>query len=230
MKIKDSTIILLLILTWFFLACGVLGAENEINRMEDQIAQVCGTQDYLLSNTKQIAEKNAEQDQRLSDIERKDRVQDYRLALHRQELTDSAEMFTDLLESTERLEEYMKSLPDNALGLDLTAEDEYMIASLVYLEAGSGSYELQKAIASVIFNRMIRYGMTARQVIYQPGVFSPASRVASTRPSGASQMAVREVLENGSVFPVRVCAFQLGGYHSFGTPFCKIQSVYFTLV
>lgn len=230
MKIKDSTIITFLFFTWFLIACGVLGAENEIKRMEDQIAQMCGTQDYLLSNTKQIAEKNAEQDQRLSDIERKDRVQDYRLALHRQELTDSTEMFTDLLESTERLEEYMRSLPDNAFGLDLTAEDEYMIASLVYLEAGSGSYELQKAIASVIFNRMIRYGMTARQVIYQPGVFSPASRVASTRPSGASQMAVREVLENGSVFPVRVCAFQLGGYHRFGTPFCKIQGVYFTLV
>lgn len=230
MKIKDSTIIILLILTWILLFCVMLGMENEINNITELLERIEVRQEEQELRIADIERMNDEQEIRLYDIEQVNRVQDLRLDRHRQELDDHEQMFDDLLSSTERLEEYMRSLPDNALGLDLTAEDEYLIASLVYLEAGSGSYELQKAIASVIFNRMIRYGMTARQVIYQSGVFSPASRVASTRPSGASQMAVREVLENGSVFPVRVCAFQLGGYHRFGTPFCKIQGVYFTLV
>ena len=228
MKIKDSTVVSFLILTWFLIVCGVLGAENEISRLEDQIEDAYGHQDQLLHITAHLAEHNAEQDRLIAEIQERNLVQDYRLALHHDELMDNAELFTDLLNSTERLEEYMKSLPDNSLGIDLTEDEEYMIASLVYLEAGSGSYELQKAIASVIFNRMIRYGMTARQVIFQPGVFSPAGRVAYTRPSAMSRMAVRDVLEDGTTLPRNVLAFQLGGYHRFGRAYCKIQGVYFT--
>lgn len=230
MKINDSTIILLLILTWIFLFCVMLGTENEINNITELLERIEIRQEEQELRIADIERMNESQETRLYDIEQVNRVQDLRLDIHRETLQDNTQMFTDLLESTVRLEEYMKSLPDNVLGIDITEDDEYMIASLVYLEAGSGSYELQKAIASVIFNRMIRYNMTAHQVIYQPGVFSPASRVASTRPSGTSQMAVREVLENGCTLPTRVVAFQLGGYHRFGSPYCKIQNVYFTEV
>lgn len=48
MKIKDSTVVSFLILTWFLIACGVLGAENEISRLENQIQEVYGNEGKLM--------------------------------------------------------------------------------------------------------------------------------------------------------------------------------------
>lgn len=228
MKIKDSTVVSFLILTWFLIACGVLGAENEISRLESQIEDAYGHQDQLLHITAELAEHNAQQDRIIAEIQERNLVQDYRLALHHDELMDNAELFTDLLNSTERLEEYMKSLPDNSLGIDLTEDEEYMIASLVYLEAGSGSYELQKAVVSVFFNHMIRYGRNVHQAVYYPGAFSVASRVKYTVPSARCRMAVRDVLEHGTTVPRSVMYFQTGTYHRNTTPYRRIQNVYFS--
>ena len=62
---KDSTVITLLFFTWFLIACGVLGAENEISRLENQIQEVYGNEGKLMEVYLQVAEKNAEQDQNL---------------------------------------------------------------------------------------------------------------------------------------------------------------------
>lgn len=230
MKIKDSTIVILLILTWLFIVCGVLGAENEISRMEEQIKTAYGQQDELLRITSELVNKNNEQDQRLDDVEYRNLVQDYRLDMHTQELHDNAQMFSDLLGGVEHLEEHVKSLPDNALGLNISEEDEYMIAQLLYLEAGADwcSYELQKAVVSVFFNHMIRYGRNVHQAIYYPGAFSVASRVKYTVPSARCRMAVRDVLEHGTTVPRNVMYFQTGGYHSGAHPYRRIQNVYFS--
>lgn len=226
---SDSTIISALLFLFVLVLISVFGAEANITELENKIDELYGQQqDQIIRYEQANLARMDEMEQRIAKAEEWNRQQNFRLTLHRQQLDDQAAMFTDLLESTERLEEYMRSLPDNVLGLEISSEDEYMIASLVYLESGSGSYQLQKAIASVIFNRMMRYGLTARQAVYQPGVFSPAGRVAYTRPSATSQMAVREVLETGCTVPRSVVAFQLGGYHSFGRPYTKIQNVYFT--
>ena len=229
MKIKDSTVIILLILTWFLIICGVLGAENEISRMEEQIKTAYGQQDELLRITSELVNSQNELVTRVDELETHDRVQDYRLAMHRDQLEDNASLFTDLLNSVEHLEEYMRSLPDNVLGVEVSDQDIRDISALVYLEAGSQSYRCQKAIASVIFNRMIRYNMTAQQVIYQRGVFSPANRVRNTRPSSSCLMAVREVLETGTTLPRNCVAFRNGHYHAFGTPYTCIDGVYFSL-
>jgi len=225
---KDSTIITFLIFTWLMLCIGVIGADNEIAKLEQSIQDIYGDQAALEDRVKMVEENNFIQDGRLDEIEHHNRVQDFRLAMHHDKLSDNAELFTDLLNSVEHLEEYMRSLPDNALGVDVSDEDIRDIAALVYLEAGSQSYTCQKAIASVIFNRMMRYGMTAQQVIHQNGVFSPASRVDNTRPSASCLMAVREVLENGTTLPRNVVAFRNGHYHNFGRKYCCIDGVYFT--
>ena len=228
MKLKDSTVISLLAFTWILIAIGVIGADSEIAKLEQSIQEVYGDQASLEDRVKLVEETNLIQDGRLDDIEHHNKVQDFRLAMHHDELSDNAELFTDLLNSVEHLEEYMRSLPDNALGVTVSDEDIRDIAALVYLEAGSQSYTCQKAIASVIFNRMIRYNMTAQQVIHQSNVFSPASRVDSTRPSASCLMAVREVLEEGTTLPRSVVAFRNGHYHNFGRRYCVIDGVYFT--
>lgn len=228
MKIKDSTVIALLIFVVILEFMGVMGAEAEISRLENQISVIYSQQNDIYAKTYDIVSAQTEMDARITAAERTNRLQDTRLAMHRQELTDTAAMFSDLLVSMERLETHLKSLPDNSLNVNVSEQDIRDIAALVYLEAGSQSYSCQKAIASVIFNRMIRYNMTAHQTIYQSGVFSPASRVSSTRPSAASMMAVREVLEEGTTLPSNVVAFRNGHYHTFGHPYCSIDGVYFT--
>ena len=205
-----------------------MGAEAEISRLENQISIIYSQQDDIYAKTYGIVSAQTEMDARITTAERTNHLQDTRLAMHRQELTDTAAMFSDLLASMERLETHLKSLPDNSLNVNVSEQDIRDIAALVYLEAGSQSYSCQKAIASVIFNRMIRYNMTAHQTIYQSGVFSPASRVSSTRPSVSSLMAVREVLEEGTTLPRNVVAFRNGHYHTFGHPYCSIDGVYFT--
>ena len=230
MKLKDSTIILFLIITWIFVMMGVLGTENEIARLEKQIADAYSQQDEILRITKLLSDTQEEQEQEIEQIHLKDYGQDYILRRHHNDLKDNAELFTDFLDSTERLEEYMRSLPDNAWDIEITDQEEYLVASLVYLEAGGQgcSYELQKAIATVFFNQMTRYGLTVNQTIYRAGAFSVASRVRSTTPSAQCRMAVRDVLENGGNMPRNVMAFQLYGYHSFGHPYRCIDGVYFS--
>lgn len=166
MKIKDSTIILLLFFTWFLIACGVLGAENEIKRMEDQIAQVCGTQDYLLSNTKQIAEKNAEQDQRLSDIERKDRVQDIRLDLHHEELEENAQRFDDLLHEVNAFEEAVESLTPVHITLPTTWTGRRLTRSAGVVNGPSGRETYYNMDMSFCVSRMRSKGYSAEEYPY----------------------------------------------------------------
>lgn len=232
MKIKDSTIILLLILTWIFLFCVMLGTENEINNITELLERIEIRQEEQALRIADIERMNESQELRFADIEQVNRVQDLRLDLHRQELDDHEQMFDDLLSSTERLEEYMKSLPDNSLGLDISEEDEYLIAQMLYLEAGADwcSYELQKAVVSVFLNHMLRYGRNVHQTLYYPGAFSVAARARYQTPSARCRMAVRDVLENGLTMPTNVMLFQTGNYHRIpgSHPYCRIQNVYFS--
>lgn len=226
MKLKDDIIIFALIVLMFmvfYLSLCLQTANDRIIDLEFIINSIA-------EHTTEFEHDQEELSTRIDILEHNVMIQDLRLDNHRQELEDNAELFSDLLASVEHLEEYCKSLPDNVLGVEVSDEDIRDIAALVYLEAGSQSYKCQKAIASVIFNRMIRYDMSAQAVIHEPGVFSPARRVDSTRPSASCLMAVREVLEQGCSLPTRVTAFRNGHYHTFGSHYCCIDGVYFSLV
>lgn len=109
----------------------------------------------------------------------------------------------------------------------LSENDIQLIAKLVYEEAGAQSYKCQKAIASVVINRMVRYNKTARQVIFEPGVFSVS--ISNTKASAQSIKAVRDVVKNGTILPKNVLAFRNQHYHrGFGRPYCQIDGVYFS--
>lgn len=228
MRTAEKAIVLMLIYLLVATATVTLYVETEQEKMMKRIDAIYAKEAEDVAKTAELVLKYQELEYRIQDLEESDSIQNVRLAIHRDDLTDAAQMFSDLLGSYERLEEHLKSLPDNSLNVKVSEKDIRDIAALVYLEAGSQSYACQKAIASVIFNRMIRYNMTAQQVIHQNGVFSPASRVSSTKPSSSCLMAVREVLEEGTTLPRNVVAFRNGHYHTFGRRYCCIDGVYFT--
>lgn len=228
MRTAEKAIVLMLIYLLVATATVTLYVETEQEKMMKRIDAIYAKEAEDVARTAELILKYQDLEYRIQDLEESDSIQNVRLAIHRDDLTDAAQMFSDLLGSYERLEEHLKSLPDNSLNVKVSEKDIRDIAALVYLEAGSQSYACQKAIASVIFNRMIRYNMTAQQTIHQNGVFSPASRVSSTKPSSSCLMAVREVLEEGTTLPRNVVAFRNGHYHTFGRRYCCIDGVYFT--
>lgn len=61
--------------------------------------------------------------------------------------------------------------------ITFTEEDRYLLANLIYCEAGGEPYEGQVAVGAVVINRLLssRYPDTLSGVIYQPWQFSPAA-------------------------------------------------------
>ena len=227
MKIKDSTIICLLILTWVFIFCGVMGSEAKMDELVRQIQEL-GEQQQDLSV--EVTAELAEHEDRIEIMEHNYDVIHIRVNNHWQKLLEVQGQVNDHMESVRATPTPKSSNKSKRINVKVTEKDIRNIAALVYLEAGSCSFKCQKAIASVVFNRMVRYKKTANQVIYENGVFSVSGRVAKTKPSSESLRAVRDVLNNGSIFPIRVTAFRSGHYHSFGKRYCKIDGVYFTYV
>ncbi|MBQ7013202.1 MAG: cell wall hydrolase [Oscillospiraceae bacterium] len=112
----------------------------------------------------------------------------------------------------------------------LTEDEATMLAALVTLEAGAESYECQKAVASLVINRMLTSGSTLEGVIYAKNQFSVASRVASTTPFTSCVNAVEEVLTEGTTIPIYVTFFRASYYHTWGdqVAYCCIDNTYFS--
>lgn len=228
MKIKDSTIICLLILTWLFVFCAVMGAESEINRLEKQLESLKSDFDeFTIETTAELAEH----DDRLYLIEHNQEVMRFRINNHYQKLLEMQAKVNEHSERITKVEQAPKaSVQSKKLNLKITQKEIRKIGSLVYLECGSCSTRCKRAIASVVFNRMIRYKKTVNQIIYERGVFSVAWKIGRTKPSKSCLDAVKYVIEHGTTLPRRVTAFRNGHYHSFGRPYCMIDGVYFTYV
>ncbi len=114
--------------------------------------------------------------------------------------------------------------------VSMTADEARMLAALVTLEAKGESYECQKAVASLVINRMLTSNLTVEGVIYQKNQFSTASRVASTTPTDSCMNAVNDVLTNGTTLPIYVTFFRASYYHSWGdqVPYCCMDNTYFS--
>ena len=203
--------------------------------------------DTLADSDKKILQLIEQQDKRISDYERE-------FTYQIDELRESDSIFEERIDEAEiRLDDHMgkialfqaqlneikatttptakpKTNNSRKVSVKLSNKDIRNIAALVYLEAGSQSYRCQKAIASVVINRMIRYNKTATQVIYEPNVFSVSGRVSSTSPSAESLRAVKDVIKNGTILPKNVVAFRNGHYHNFGKGYCEIDGVYFSSI
>ena len=100
----------------------------------------------------------------------------------------------------------------------VTEEERLLIAQLVYREANTESLECQKAIVSVLFNRLAcgKWGDTIEEVIYYKNAFTPATAglLEGVTPTKTNYEAVDYVLENGPTLPTYVRYFRANYHHS----------------
>ena len=109
--------------------------------------------------------------------------------------------------------------------LEMSEDDKYELATLVYLESGIESYECQKAVASVIVNRMTTRDISLQEVIYEPYQFTPAERVPTSSPSQSTLDAVEEVVTEGPTLPEYVTYFRADYYFNWGDRYVEYKCI-----
>lgn len=121
--------------------------------------------------------------------------------------------------------------PESINYIDLTDDEIYELATLVFLESGAEPYECQLAIASVVINRMTTQNVSLHDVIYAKNQFSPAYLIDDSEPSESTLNAVKEVIENGPTIPEYVTFFRADYYHNWSeliTPYIQYGNTYFS--
>lgn len=98
--------------------------------------------------------------------------------------------------------------------IHLTYDEIYELATLVWLEGYAESPECQRAIVSVVINRMRLWNMALKDVIYASGQFTPAWMIEFTTPDLAQIGYVLDVIEYGPNIPEYVCYFRSKHFHS----------------
>lgn len=117
--------------------------------------------------------------------------------------------------------------------IKLSAEDRELIAKLLYHEARGEGIECQKAIVSVIINRLNsgKWGKTIRDVIYADGQFEPVGKglLANTKPLNTQYQAIDYVCENGITLPSWVLYFRASYHFNWKgyTQYCKLSNTFF---
>lgn len=94
---------------------------------------------------------------------------------------------------------------------NITQEERDMLAKLVYLEAGICGGPCQRAVASVVFNRLEAgyWGDSLEEVIYYKNAFSPAYLIATCeQPPQEIYNTVDYILKNGPTIPKEVRYFR----------------------
>ena len=115
----------------------------------------------------------------------------------------------------------------------LNVDDRELLARLLYCEGRGESVECQRAIISVIVNRLNSgyWGNTYSNVVYAKGQFSPVSSGAinNVKPSQTQYEVVDYVLENGITIPSWVMYFRASYHFNWKgyTPYCNIDNTYF---
>ena len=116
-------------------------------------------------------------------------------------------------------EEAARKAAEEAARAQIAAEDQKLLASIIFCEAGNQPYEGQVAVGAVVLNRVKSsvYPNSVSEVIYQSGQFSPAmsgwlDRVRANAGYSESALQAAEDALNGSN-PVGDCLyFSTGGY------------------
>lgn len=98
--------------------------------------------------------------------------------------------------------------------IQLTDDEIYELATLVWLEGYAESPDCQRAIVSVVINRMRLWNMSLKDVIYASGQFTPAWMIEFTAPDLAQIGYVLDVIEYGPNIPKYVCYFRSKHFHS----------------
>ena len=115
---------------------------------------------------------------------------------------------------------------------EVTDYERELLERLVYHEGDSESLECQKAIVSVVFNRLYdeydRFGNSIEEVIYAPGQFTVASYLFEDEPTETNKEAVDWVIWNGPSIDEKIQFFRSKYYFSWVEPAMNIDNTYFS--
>ena len=104
--------------------------------------------------------------------------------------------------------------------------DVDFLAKLMWAEGGTMSWEGQVLLCSAILNLCDMKGISVWTAGHTYNIFSVAYYVDSVTPSNTQYEVIDYVFNGGR--NDSVCYFRTGRYHSFGTPYCCIDGVYFS--
>ena len=101
--------------------------------------------------------------------------------------------------------------------IELTDDEKWQLACLIYLEARGESEECQYAVGSVVLNRLTEYDKYTciEDVIYAKHQFTPAKLIPETTPYQLQLDIVDELCKHGPTIPKSVTYFRAGYYHNF---------------
>lgn len=138
---------------------------------------------------------------------------------------------TELLHHTDYVEVYVEPTPY----FFVTSTEREMLARLLWTEARGESIECQRAVVSVVFNRVKSdaFPNSIEEVIKQNsgGVpqFDLGNKLGNVTPNEMQYEAVDYVIDNGTTVPDWVCYFR--SRHHFNwrgyTPYAQIDKTYF---
>lgn len=115
---------------------------------------------------------------------------------------------------------------------EVTDYERELLERLVYHEGNTESLECQKAIASVVFNRLYdeyhRFGNSIEEVVYAPGQFTVASYLFEDEPNETNKEAVDWVIWNGPSIDEKIQFFRSKYYFSWVEPAMNIDNTYFS--
>lgn len=100
-------------------------------------------------------------------------------------------------------------VPTRYPGIELTDDEKYLLASLIWLEARGESFEGQQAIAEIILNRMVSddFSDSLAGVIYAENQFSTTAFLDEAEPGQIQYKAIDCALTRKNVLPIDVYFF-----------------------
>ena len=125
----------------------------------------------------------------------------------------------------------LDEISDEEWYMTLSEDEIQLFAATVYLEGGIESEECQKAIASVILNRMTTQNASLESIIYAPSQFDVAPYVAYTTAPDDTMEYCLYVLQYGPTIPEYVTFFRANYYFQWGDRYknyTSIDNTYFT--
>lgn len=105
-------------------------------------------------------------------------------------------------------------------------EETEILAKLLYREAGSMGYEGQHYVCSAILNLSDYTGRSVWDLAHDINIMAVAPIVDSAIPNETQYQVIEDVLNGARI--EEICYFRTSYYHSFGTPVCNIENVYFS--
>lgn len=219
-------ILIMIIAEWIIIIFYSLYLSSEMNKMTENLSN-CINKGFESYFTEETIENNSEI-QETSLVEVEDTSE--QIYEETEEITIDNIISTDPTETTEITQTKVETEPQLYGIYSISAEEREMLAQLLYLEAGSTSYECQHMVAAVIFNRLSQgWGNTMTEVIYAEGQFSPAYLIGTVTPSDIQYQIIDDITYNGHSYPSNLLCFRADYYFSdWGEPYTSIDNVYFS--